>query len=274
MASWFERGRGLAVGVLVGALTLGSGAPHLIRAFGEPRWQVVLLSASVLALTAGVVILPVATGPFASASPPLDLRWAINALRDTPMRLANIGYLGHMWELYALWTWLPAYLAAARGAGPQTDVVAFVSIGVAGMLGAVSAGLLADRVGRTATTIAAMGVSGACALLSAAVFDAPGVVVVTFVVVWGFAVIADSAQFSVAVSELTDPRYIGTALTLQTAMGFLLTVVSIRLVGGLGATWGWRWAFVLLSVGPAIGIFAMWRLRRHPAAARLAGGAR
>ncbi|MGE4032383.1 MAG: MFS transporter [Thermoleophilia bacterium] len=274
MASWFLRGRGLAIGVLVGALTLGSGSPHLIAAIGDPPWQAVLLVGSALAAAGGAVILLVDDGPHAAASPPLDLRWAANAVRDRPVRLANIGYLGHMWELYAVWTWLPAYLVASLGAGAGTSALAFAAIGVAGLAGAVAAGLIADRVGRTATTIAAMAVSGTCALLSAPLFGAPAVVVAVLVLVWGVSVIADSAQFSVAVSELTDPRYVGTALTLQTAAGFLLTVASIRLVGGLGSGWGWQWAFPVLALGPAVGILAMWRLRAEPRATRLAGGAR
>jgi MFS family permease len=274
MASWFARGRGLAIGVLVGALTLGSGSPHLIAALGDPPWQAVLLAGSVLALVGAAVILMVADGPHGAPSPPLDLRWAVNVVRDRPLRLANLGYLGHMWELYAMWAWLPVYLVASLGERPGAPALAFTAIGVAGMAGAVAAGLIADRLGRTATTIVAMAVSGTCALLSAPLFGAPAVVVAALVIVWGVSVIADSAQFSVSVSELADRRYVGTALTLQTAAGFLLTVVSIRLVGSLGADWGWRWAFPVLALGPAVGIVAMWRLRADPAAARLAGGAR
>ncbi|MGE0026330.1 MAG: MFS transporter [Thermoleophilia bacterium] len=274
MASWFVRGRGMAIGVLVGALTLGSGSPHLIRAIGDPPWQLVLLIGSALALVGGAVILFVADGPYGAPTPPLDLRWAANVVRDRPVRLANVGYLGHMWELYAVWTWLPAYLAASLGATSGAAALSFVAIGVAGLVGAVGAGLVADRLGRTATTIGAMAVSGTCALLSAPLFGAPAAIVAALAVVWGVTVIADSAQFSVAVSELSDPRYVGTALTLQTAAGFLLTVASIRLVGGLGADWGWRWAFPVLAVGPAVGIHAMWRLRGDAAAERLAGGAR
>ena len=274
MASWFVRGRGLAIGALVGALTLGSASPHLIAALGEPAWQVVLLVGSALALGGAGVILLVRDGPYGAQSPPLDLRWAVNAVRDRPLRLANLGYIGHMWELYALWTWLPAYLAASIGAGSGASVLAFLAIGVAGLGGAIGAGLVADRMGRTSTTIAAMAVSGTCALLSAPLFGAPTAIVVALVLVWGVSVIADSAQFSVAASELTDARHVGTALTLQTAAGFLVTVVSIRLVGGLGTDWGWRWAFLVLAPGPLIGIVAMWRLRADPSAARLAGGAR
>lgn len=274
MASWFVRGRGMAIGVLVGALTLGSGSPHLIRSMGDPAWELVLLAGSALALVGGAVILLVGDGPYAAPSPPLDLRWAANVVRDRPVRLANVGYLGHMWELYAVWTWLPAYLAASLGAGSGTAALSFLAIGVAGLIGAAAAGLVADRIGRTATTIGAMAISGTCALLSAPLFGAPVAIVAALAVIWGVSVIADSAQFSVAVSELSDPRYVGTALTLQTAAGFLLTVASIRLVGGLGDDWGWRWAFPVLAIGPAVGILAMWRLRRDPASERLAGGAR
>ena len=273
MATWFTRGRGLAIGVLVGALTLGSGSPHLIAALGDPAWQVVLLTGSVLAIAGAIVILAVRDGPFGAATPPLDLRWAVNAVRDRPVRLANIGYLGHMWELYAVWTWLPAYLAASAAGADDAALLAFVAIGVAGAAGAIAAGPLADRFGRTRTTIAAMATSGTCAVLAAPVFGAPAAVLVAVVVVWGASVIADSAQFSVAVSELTDARYVGTALTLQTAMGFLLTVVSIRLVGALGEGVGWQWAFPVLALGPLVGIVAMWRLRAEPRAAAMAGGA-
>ncbi len=274
MASWFDGGRGLAIGALVGALTLGSASPHLVSAIGDPPWQAVLLVGSGLAIAGAGLILLVRDGPHGAPSPPLDLRWAARAVRDRPLRLANLGYIGHMWELYAVWTWMPAYLAASIGAGGGASALAFAAIGLAGLAGAVGAGLIADRVGRTATTITAMAVSGTCALLSAPLFGAPAAIVAVLVLVWGVSVIADSAQFSVAASELADADHVGTALTLQTAAGFLVTVASIRLVGGLGGEWGWRWAFLVLVPGPLLGIVAMWRLRTDPAATRLAGGAR
>lgn len=274
MASWFKRGRGLALGAVVGGLTLGSGSPHLVAAIGNPDWQLLLLVTSGLAVLGAAVIVLVPDGPFAAASPPLDLRYALTIMRNRPLRLANFGYFGHMWELYAVWAWLPVYLAASMGAGRRTSLLAFLAIGVAGLVGSLGAGALADRIGRTAVTSVAMGISGAAAALSAVAFGAPEIAVAALAIIWGVAVIADSAQFSTAASELCDRRYVGTALTLQTALGFLITIISIRLVGEIADAAGWRWAFLVLVPGPLLGIVAMLRLRGLPSARFLASGAR
>jgi MFS family permease len=195
-------------------------------------------------------------------------------LRDRAVLLANFGYFGHMWELYAMWTWLAMFLTAALGQPSGARMAAFAIIGVAGCAGAVAGGLLADRVGRTTITIAAMAISGACCALSPWVYPAPGPVLLGFGIVWGAAIIADSAQFSAAVTELSDPSYIGTALTLQTSLGFALTLVPIWTLPYLAAEVGWRFAFVALAPGPALGCLAMAALRRRPEAVRLAAGRR
>ncbi len=275
MAGWFREGRGMALGVLVGALTVGSAGPHLIRGLGF-GWQGVIAGASALALVGGLVLwLTVHDGPYEVASSSFSFRHAGAVVRNRGVRLATYGYLGHMWELYAMWTWTAAFLtasAAAAGAGNGWISVATFAIIAVGGLGAWAAGVLADVRGRTLVAGASMVVSGTCALLTPLIFGLHPLVVVPVFLVWGFSVVADSAQFSTMVTETADDASRGTALTLQTALGFLLTLVTIRGVPILADAVTWRWAFPILALGPLLGVLAMVRLRRSPMAARLAGG--
>ena len=279
MAGWFEQGRGLAIGALIGALTVGSALPHLLRGVGGiGRPTLVLLAAAGLAALGGLLVLIVRPGPHQAPAAPFDPDAVRRILSDRGTLLANLGYFGHMWELYAVWTWIPAFLAAsfALSSDPLATprVAAFVAFGTIaiGGVGALVAGVGADRFGRTTVTSASMVVSGSASLLAGAVFGSSLLVLVPFVLVWGFAIVADSAQFSAAVTELAEGSYVGSALTLQTALGFLLTTVSIQLVPRLVDLVGWRWAFAPLALGPAVGTLAMLRLRRLPEARRLAGG--
>ncbi len=273
IASWFRRGRGLAVGVMVGALALGSGSPHLINAASALSWQRVLWIASGLAAAGAVLIWSAARdGPDMAPAAPFQPRYVLRMFHDRPQRLVSFGYFGHMWELYAMYTWVPAYAAAsyaawsAGGGGRSTvELTAFAAIGVAGAIGCVAAGAVADRVGRAPTTIVAMAASGACCLLSAVVYGRQPVIVFVLLIVWGVTIIADSAQFSTALTEVADRDYVGTAVTAQTAIGFLITVASIRLVPALADQVGWRWAFTVLAAGPALGIAAMAAFGREPA---------
>jgi len=263
-AGWFRERRGTALGIVVGAVGLGSAFPHLLAWLGGGwSWRMLVGASSVLALAGGAIVgFGVTDGPHVSASSPFDRHALRVVLRSRGTRLAMLGYFGHMWELYALWTWIAAFAAASLGTAAATgSAVAFVTIG-AGAIGCVVGGFWADRWGKARIAGAAMLASAACALASPAFYGAPLALLLVLAVIWGFTVVADSAQFSALVTEHTPRTHVGTALTLQTSAGFLLTMVSMRLVPPLVSAGGWKWAFVFLVPGPLLGAWAMKRLIR------------
>ncbi len=276
MATWTRRGRGTALGVLAGGISLGSAAPHLVNALGGLDWRLVVWVTSLLTLLAGAIAISMQEGPFPFARAVFDPRQIRKVLGNRGVRLATLGYFGHMWELFAMWAWFAAFFTAelaSDGSGSMSAVpfATFAVIAI-GAPGCWMGGVLGDRWGRTKTTALMMTISGLCALTIGLVSAGPPWVVLLVGLVWGFTVIADSAQFTTMVTELADQAYVGTALTLQLALGFTLTVATIWLIPQLENALSWRWAFAFLAPGPALGVLAMLRLRSVPEAAHLAQG--
>jgi MFS family permease len=278
-ATWAKGDLGLLIGLLVGAVTLGAALPHLIAAGGGLDWRVPELGAAIAAIAAALIIRFVGIGPHLAKAPPLRLGNALQVWRNRPVRLANLGYLGHMWELYAMWAWIGSFMTASLhqrygDAPPISGPLATGAIVAAGAIGCLLGGWAADRVGRTLVTSAAMLISGACAIGIGFLYGGDVWPLLAVGLIWGLTIIADSAQFSAAVTELSDRDLVGTMLTIQTCLGFLLTMASIQLLPWVQTLVGWRFAFWFLAIGPALGVAAMLRLRARPEAARLAGGRR
>ncbi|MGI9078998.1 MAG: MFS transporter [Gemmatimonadaceae bacterium] len=264
ISTWFERSRGLAIGTLIGALTVGKAMPYLIHAVPGVSWQAIVLAASVGSLLAAVLVaLCYYDGPVSFPRRPFSWALAGSVLRVREYRLVLGGYCGHMLELYACWVWIPAFLAASAARQNASDsavwVLAFAVIAV-GAIGCVWGGVVADRIGHARLVILALAASGSCALLTPLVFGRSMFLLAPVVLVWGMTVIADSAQFSTLVTRAVPPHAVGTALTLQTSVGFLLTTLSIQIVPPVVELVGWRYAFPALAIGPALGIWAMTRL--------------
>ena len=277
MSTWTREDRGLGIGLLVGALTLGSALPHLLNAItGMENWRLVQYIAAGFAIVGGIIAAAfIKEGPYKTTSPKFNWRYAAEIFTKRELRLANLGYLGHMWELFAMWSWISAFLIASFElsgiSSIWASVVTFLVI-AAGGLGSFLAGRLADQWGRTKTTITSMAISGFCCLIVGFFMGGNPIILTILCLIWGFAIVADSAQFSAAISELCDKKFTGTALTLQTSLGFLLTLVTIRLIPTLRGVLGWTWAFAFLALGPAIGIYAMAALRNLPEASKMANG--
>ena len=281
ISGWFRSGRGIAIGTMIAALTIGSGSPHLLRSLFTAQWEITMYISSALAVLAGgITYYLVQDGPFDVPASKFNPRYLLVTLKVRSTRMVLFGYLGHMWELYAMWAAIPIFLAAVYGArglvGDSLDVASFITflVFVSGAIGSVIAGYYAERIGRTATTSLAMAISGGSAMFIGFLPMDWELVITVVALVWGASVVADSAQFSTALTELCDEAYRGIALSFQTGLGFLLTIIPIRLVPILSDWVGWGLAFAVLGIGPILGIAAILRLRSMPESLACALGRR
>ncbi|RBP88683.1 sugar phosphate permease [Cytobacillus firmus] len=266
LSQWFPIKRGLAIGILIAALTIGSSLPHfLVMFFSEFNWKIVIIFSSFLALIAAMIVQwLLEDAPETSKNlTPFSFKLIKKVITNKPVMLANFGYFGHMWELYAMWTWLPAFLTASFTSYSSEIPIkfiafsSFISIGIAGAIGCVVGGIISDKIGRSNLTIISMFISAICSVFIGFTFGQSIWLTLILSIIWGMSVISDSAQFSAAVSEVAEIEYVGTALTFQMCIGFLITIFSINLIPIIQSFVGWGWVFSLLAIGPILGIVSM-----------------
>ncbi len=265
---WGVRDRGLIVGLLVGALTMGKSVPFLIGFYGGANWRLVIVATSLLAAIGGLAALASSPGPHHAKAQAFNPRAIAIAWREPRILRAYLGYFGHMWELFAMWAWAATAASASyaftmeqSAAHDLGKLTAFLAI-AAGSISCIVAGAWADRIGKAEVAILAMAASGTAALLTAATFGGPVWLTFALVLIWGIAVIPDSAQFSALVADASPPHLAGSLMTFQTAIGFGLTIFTVQMTPIAAGYLGWPIVLALLAIGPFIGIAAMLPLRR------------
>lgn len=276
ISTWYRSGRGMALGVLAAGIVFGNSTPHLVNALGGIDWQSVIYATTIMSIIGGLVAFVVRDGPFEFPRSMFDPRQVGRVFANRGVRLASIGYFGHMWELFAMAAWILIFLgdhrvAQGEEALPLAAFVTFLIIAM-GAAGSWAGGFISDRWGRTNLTVLVLTVSGLCSIGIGLLFDGPTWPIVVVGLIWGFTVVADSAQFSAMVTELGDQSYVGTALTMQIAIGFTISAATIWIIPIVEEVTTWRWAFAVLALGPIVAIAAMLRLKRLPEAAKIAGG--
>ena len=260
---WGQKDRGFLVGLMVGALTVGSAFPHFAAYVGGMDWRFAVELVSLLSLIAGVLVLFCQLGPHDSRATKFKFSDIFLCWSNKNIRYPILGYLGHMWELYAMWAWLSTFAALSfqvslseADAIRLSSLVSFLAIALGGVA-CVFAGIFADRIGKSKVTIYAMAVSGVSALATALSFGGPVWITVFFILIWGISIIPDSAQFSALVADHTPADKSGSILTLQTALGFGLTIITVQGTPYLVEAIGWPATLGLMALGPMSGLYFM-----------------
>jgi len=266
VASWFRSQLGWRLGILVGALTLGTAFPYLIQTLGSQfDWRTLAGTASILAVSGGcLVLMALSDGPFLKARAPFDARMLWRVFAHLPFRRTAFGYFGHMWELYAFWSMIIFYLGARfqgddLSAGTGLSLLAFLIIGT-GALGCILGGWVSRRIGEKKLARFSLMMSCILCFSSGVFYELNSVLLVGLLLIWGFFVVSDSPQFSALAVRYCPPQYTGTALTVQNGLGFAITVISIQLTPWMAEILGWRWALTFLGLGPLIGLYFVQQL--------------
>ncbi len=267
IADYYQKGLGKSLSFLVGAVVLGTAFPHLLKDFAgnnDLPWRFVLILTSLLALMGGIIVLLfVPDGPFRKQSSGLDLRAIVTIFKNRNFRAAAFGYFGHMWELYAFWAFLPIMLASYKqihpGANLNISIMSFAVISSGGLACAIG-GHLSQKIGVKKTASLALLLSGLCCVLSPLVFYINSTIIVTaFLVFWGWVVVADSPLFSTLVADSALAETKGTALTIVNSIGFAITIISIQLVNFSQALVDARFVYMILALGPIMGLLALFK---------------
>ena len=267
VAMWFRTGLGWRLGLLVGSLTLGTASPYLIQSVGAALdWRGLVSVASLSSVAGGVLMQSVVSdGPYLRTRARFDPAMLFKVFRHKPFRYTALGYFGHMWELYAFWSLITFYLNSsfrdhAERWLARVPLLAFLTIGI-GAVGCAAGGWISKRTGETSVALGSLIISGTCCALSGVAYLLPAPGLLFFILVWGVFVVSDSPQFSALAARHCPPEYTGTALTVQNGIGFAVTVISIQVLPLAAGVAGWRWAFLVLTAGPAVGAYFMLKLR-------------
>ncbi|MEO1194323.1 MAG: MFS transporter [Pseudomonadota bacterium] len=263
---WGRSDRGLLVGLLVGGLTLGSAAPHLVAILGDSDWRSTVATTAAASALGGLSILLIGLGPYHSQAQRLSPRAVLLAWQDRRIRLAFAGYLGHMWELYAMWAWIGVVALASYSMSMAQETAqtwakwtAFIAIASGGLTAGL-AGAFADRIGKRQVAMLCLAGSLLGALATSVSFGGLAWVTFAAILLWGLTIVADSAQFSALVADYAPPDQAGSIMTLQTALGFALTIGTVQLTPPLVEGLGWPPVLAAMALGPLFGLWAMRRL--------------